>query len=53
MNDPGSGFERRFSEAAGSAVNRSALVKSVLAFCKDQGFDGVDLDWEVSYCRAP
>lgn len=38
-----------FSDMAKSAENRSKFIKSLMQFMKSYGFDGVDLDWEVSH----
>ncbi len=36
----------RFSEVARTQESRSAFAQSVVAFIKEYGFDGVDIDWE-------
>mmetsp|Transcript_10848 Transcript_10848/g.15988 ORF Transcript_10848/g.15988 Transcript_10848/m.15988 type:complete len:540 (-) Transcript_10848:216-1835(-) len=44
FNDPGP-TDRRFSHAC-KDENRPRFVKSIVDFCEEHGFDGVDLDWE-------
>ncbi|KAI4234841.1 MAG: hypothetical protein L6R40_006630 [Gallowayella cf. fulva] len=35
-----------FSDMASSAGNRAKFISSLMAFMRNHGFDGVDLDWE-------
>ncbi|KAH7712224.1 CBN-CHT-1 protein [Aphelenchoides avenae] len=37
----------RFSQMAASATYRSTFIKSAIAFTKQYGYDGVDVDWEI------
>lgn len=46
FNDPGAVTQTRFSETASTAENRAAFAASCVQFCRDHGFNGVDLDWE-------
>ena len=45
FNDPGA-TQIRFSNTANTAANRAAFAASCVDFCREYGFDGVDLDWE-------
>jgi chitinase len=42
----GWGRSAGFSKLAASAEARARFVEELLRFCRDQQFDGVDLDWE-------
>jgi len=44
FSDPGETF-RRFSEAVADE-NRTTFVNSIVSFCEEHGFEGIDLDWE-------
>jgi len=44
FSDPGKTF-RRFSEAVADE-NRTTFVNSIVSFCEEHGFEGIDLDWE-------
>ncbi|KAH7699888.1 CBN-CHT-1 protein [Aphelenchoides avenae] len=37
----------RFSQMAANTTSRSTFVKSAIAFTKQYGYDGVDVDWEI------
>lgn len=39
-------WSTNFPAAASSAASRSAFARSAVAFVKDWGFDGIDVDWE-------
>ena len=43
FNDPGA-TQIRFSNTANTAANRAAFAASCVDFCREYGFDGVDLD---------
>ncbi|KKK24485.1 hypothetical protein ARAM_007001, partial [Aspergillus rambellii] len=45
MNDPGP-TQRTFSELAASEQAQDAFFESLSSFMQNNGFDGVDLDWE-------
>jgi chitinase len=45
FNDPGL-TQTRFSDTARTAANRASFAASCVNFCREYGFDGVDLDWE-------
>ena len=47
-NDLDTVYCHRFAEMSATATNRQTFALSVVNFCLDHGFDGVDLDWEVS-----
>lgn len=47
MNDPGP-YRTAFSDMASSEVNQDAFFESLISFMALHGFDGIDLDWEVS-----
>jgi chitinase len=40
--------QRIFVDVASSVAKREKFAKSVVDFLKEYGFDGIDLDWEVS-----
>jgi len=46
-NDPGP-YRTAFSDMAKSPSNMNAFFESLVTFMQQYGFDGVDLDWEVS-----
>ena len=50
MNDPGP-FASVFSDLAASEAHQDAFADSLIAFMREYGFDGVDIDWE--YPGAP
>lgn len=45
MNDPGP-TQTTFSDLAASEENQHAFFESLVSFVLNNGFDGVDLDWE-------
>ncbi|KAK8042256.1 glycoside hydrolase superfamily [Apiospora rasikravindrae] len=45
MNDPGP-YRTTFSDLAASESKQDAFFESLLTFMQQNGFDGVDLDWE-------
>jgi len=40
------GTKYRFSDTAATPKSRSIFANSAVQFCREYGFDGVDLDWE-------
>ncbi|GAB0090565.1 Glyco_hydro_18 domain-containing protein [Sergentomyia squamirostris] len=42
----------QYSNVANSPTLRAAMVNNVVAFCKQYGFDGFDLDWEYPGLRG-
>ena len=47
----GGGQGGRFNKMAGVEASRQAFVKNVHAFLTQNGYDGVDIDWEVPNAR--
>ena len=45
FNDPGA-TQTRFSDTARTAESRASFAASCVRFCREHGFDGIDLDWE-------
>ncbi|KAL9082475.1 MAG: hypothetical protein Q9159_006395 [Coniocarpon cinnabarinum] len=45
MNDPGP-WNATFSNLANSSAAQDAFATSLIAFMREYGFDGVDIDWE-------
>lgn len=41
-------WSSKFAGATGSEANRASFVRSAVGFVRDLGFDGIDIDWEVS-----
>lgn len=42
----GSASCQRFSDIASSETKSRAFARNVIAFCRNWGFDGLDIDWE-------
>ena len=42
----GSGYGKQFSQAAASDASRTRFIQSCENFMQENGFDGIDLDWE-------
>lgn len=42
----GAGTSPNFSAACSTSHRRTALVRNIVKFMKDNGYDGVDMDWE-------
>lgn len=42
-------YSKNFGPVAGSQDRRRVFADSAVGLVKDLGFDGVDVDWEVSF----
>ncbi|WPH03961.1 glycoside hydrolase, protein [Acrodontium crateriforme] len=51
FNDNGTATQPVFSDMVSSSPNRQKFITNVLAFMREYGFDGLDIDWE--YPGAP
>lgn len=45
------GFCYRFSHMVSDRSQRQKFVRSAVKFCREHGFDGLDLDWEYPSFR--
>jgi GH18 family chitinase len=53
FNDPKAETRTAFSDMVSTKANRAAFIKSLMTFMDTYGFQGADIDWEVSHARTP